>query len=240
VLDELTPPGLIARDEHDAAVRYALPPAVAARGFLIDPLIRGDVEFQRWQRGERPARITEVTVVVPPASAWLWPARFGYRLHAVTGLKLAGNSLAGSAASAFRSFNRRPVGSAHTLPFVESPAGPPAALCFVHPDSLLEFAVHGTDRRIRGSFGVAAGAYDRPGRTDGVDFSIEFLGLDGRRHILLHRYLNPGVEAADRAGQEFDLALPDSTDGRLLLRTFNPPWRSAAWDWAFWQNVVIQ
>ena len=29
-------------------------------------------------------------------------------------------------------------------------------------------------------------------------------------------------------------------DGRLLLRTFNPPWRNGAWDWAFWQNVVIE
>ncbi len=240
VLDELTAPGLIARDEHDGAVRYALPPDVAARGFLIDPLIRGNVEFQRWQRGERPTRITEVTVVVPPASAWLWSARFNYRLYAVTGLKLTGDALRAAPGVAFRAFSRNPVGSAYTIPYIESSVENPDALFFVHPSSLLEFAVHGTDRRIRGSFGIAAGAFARPGQTDGVDFSIEFLGLDGRRSILFHRYLNPGVEAADRAVQEFDLVLPDSTDGRLLLRTFNPPYRSAAWDWAFWQNVVIE
>jgi hypothetical protein len=240
VVDELTAPGLIVRTEQDGAMRYALPPAVAARGFLINPLVRGNVEFQRWQRGERPTRVTEVTVVVPPAGAWLWPARFSYRLYAVNGLKLAGDALAGSAPTAFRSFNRRPVGSAYTLPFAESPGDPQQAFIFVHPGSLLEFAVRGTDRRIRGSFGIAAGAYDRPGKTDGVDFSIEFLGLDGSRRILLHRYLNPALEAADRAVQEFDLTLPDATDGRLLLRTFNPPWRSGAWDWAFWQNVIIE
>lgn len=240
VLDELTAPGLIIRTEQDGAMRYALPPAVAARGFLIDPLVRGNVEFQHWQRGERPNRVTEVTVVVPPAGAWLWPARFTYRLYAVTRLQLAGNALAASAPTAFRSFNRRPVGSAYTLPFAESPGDPSQALCFVHPGSLLEFAVRGTDRRIRGSFGIAAGAYDRPGKTDGVDFSIEFLGLDGSRRILLHRYLNPGWETADRTVQEFDLTLPDATGGRLLLRTFNPPWRSGTWDWAFWQNVIIE
>ena len=240
LLDELAAPGLIIRTEQDGAVRYALPPAVAARGFLIDPLVRGNVEFQRWQRGDRSDRATEVTVVVPPASAWLWPARFSYRLYQVGGLKLAGDALAGSAPVAFRSFNRLPVGSAYTLPFAESPGDPSQAFLFVHPGSLLEFAVRGTDRRIRGSFGIAAGAYDRPGKTDGVDFSIEFLGLDGSRRILLHRYLNPGVEAADRAVQEFDLTLPGATDGRLLLRTFNPPWRSGTWDWAFWQNVIIE
>lgn len=240
VVDELAAPGLIVRDEHDANVRYALPPAVAARGFLIDPLVRGNVEFQRWQRGGHPARTTEVTVAVPPASAWLWSAGFRYRLYAVPGLKLAGNALAASTPTAFRSFNRSPVGSAYTLPFVESPAGPQEALFFVHPSSLLEFAVQATDRRVRGSFGVAAGAYDRPGKTDGVDFSIEFLGLDGSRRILLHRFLNPGLEAADRDLQEFDLALPDATGGRLLLRTYNPPYRSAAWDWAFWHNVIIE
>lgn len=240
VLDELTAPGLIVRNEHDEAVRYALPPAVAARGFLIDPLIRGDMEFQRWQRGGRPPRVTEVTVVVPPASAWLWSARFNYRLYQVSGLTLAGDALRDAPGVAFRAFSRRPVGSAHTISFIESASGDPAALFFVHPGSLLEFTVHGTDRRIRGSFGIAPGAYARPGQTDGVDFSIEFLGLDGRRSVLLHRHLDPGVEAADRAVQEFDLALPGATDGRLLLRTSNPPWRGAAWDWAFWQNVVIE
>lgn len=240
LLDELTAPGLIIRTVTDGTMRYVLPPAVAARGFLADPLVRGNVEFQRWQRGERPPRVTEVTVVVPPAGAWLWPARFTYRLYAATGLKLAGDALRNAPEIAFRAFSRSPVGSAYTIPFIESATENPDALCVVHPDSLLEFAVRGTDRRIRGSFGIAAGAYDRPGQTDGVDFSIEFLGLDGRRRILLHRYLNPGLEAADRAGQEFDLTLPDATDGRLLLRTFNPSWRSGAWDWAFWQNVVIE
>ncbi len=239
-LDELAAPGLIVRDEHDETVRYALPPGIGARGFLIDPLIRGNVEFQRWQRGEKPARTAEITVAVPPGSAWLWPAQFSYRLYAVTGLKTSGTALTRTTPTAFRSFNRPPVGSAYTLPFVESPASPQEALFFVHPSSLLEFAVRGTDRHIRGSFGIGAGAYDRPGKTDGVDFSIEFLGLDGSRKILLHRYLNPATEPADRAVQEFDLVLPDATAGRLLLRTYNPPYRSAAWDWAFWRNVVIE
>ena len=240
LVDELTAPSLIVRHDDDRMARYVLPPATATRGFLIDPLVRGNVEFQRWQRGEQPPRVSEVAVVVPPAGAWLWPARFTYRLYQVSGLQLAGGALRNAPGVAFRAFSRGPVGSAYTIPFVESASEHPDALCFVHPGSLLEFAVHGTDRRIRGSFGIAAGAYGKPGQTDGVDFSIEFLGLDGRHRILLHRYLNPALEAGDRAVQEFDLALPDATAGRLLLRTFNPPWRSGAWDWAFWQNVVIE
>ena len=28
--------------------------------------------------------------------------------------------------------------------------------------------------------------------------------------------------------------------GRLLLRTWNPPDRTSAWDWAFWRDIVIE
>lgn len=57
--------------------------------------------------------------------------------------------------------------------------------------------------------------------------------------MLLHRYLNPAEEPSDRGHQEFDLALPRAS-GRLLLRTFNPAYRNAAWDWAYWRQATIE
>lgn len=143
LLDELPEAGLIARDERDATVRYALPPGAGPRGFLVDPLIRGNIEFQQWQRGQRPLHTMEITLVVPPAGAWLWSGRWQYRLYAVPGLRVTGESLRPFPGTAFRAFNRPPTGATYTLPFVESPADQ-EPLLFVHPSSLLEFAVDGT------------------------------------------------------------------------------------------------
>ena len=97
-----------------------------------------------------------------------------------------------------------------------------------------------SEDEVRGSLGIAPGAYDRPGKTDGVDFAIEFLGADGRRERLYHRYLNPADETDDRGTPAFAITLPENPRGRLLLRSFNPHYRNAAWDWAFWRDVVIE
>ncbi len=235
---EAPEPRLSLRDESGATVCYALPPGTGPRGFLVDPFVRGNIAFGQWQRGAHPLHTTEVTVLAPPAGA-LWAGGWRYRLRALPGLKPAGTALGHRPMPAYRAFQPKPVGSAYALPFVESPPGQDA-LFFAHPDCIVEFALTGREHRIRGSFGLAPGAYDRPGRSDGVDFSIEFIGSDGGRQVLFHRYLDPAFEMDDRGTPAFDIALPPSTGGRLLLRTFNPPHRSAAWDWAFWREVAIE
>ena len=160
-------------------------------------------------------------------------------MYLITAPGLAPHPAATAAPLAFRAFSRPPVGSAWTLPFIESEPGPDNRF-FVHPDSILEFALDGSEHEVRGSLGIAPGAYDRPGKTDGVDFAIEFLGADGRRERLYHRYLNPADETDDRGTPAFAITLPENPRGRLLLRSFNPHYRNAAWDWAFWRDVVIE
>jgi hypothetical protein len=230
-------PGIVVRDEAGRTMRYALP-AAAARGFVIDPLVRGNVEFAQWLAGAKPARTVEIKVAPPAGWAWLWSNRYSYRLSAITSL-VSGGSNRFPAADWHSVFNRLPVGSTQSIPFGAAELAPGDPVLFAHPTSIVEFAVTGADHRLHGSFGLLPGAYQGASTTDGVDFSVEFIGGDGVRQVLYHRYLNPRDEIADHGTQYFTVPLPENSSGRLLLRTWNPSYRTAAWDWAFWRNVVI-
>lgn len=235
---EVPAPGLVVRDDTGRVLRYELPRDAAA-GFLVNPLIHGNVEFAQWQAGGNAARTLEVTLAPPPGWAWLWSGRATYRLDAIAGLALTSRALP-DATGAYSVFNRLPVGAAQSVPFGVAELAPGDPVFFAHPASILEFAAGATDRRVYGSFGLLPGAYQGPSTTDGVDFSVEFIGTDGRREVLYHRSLNPRTELADRGPQHFKADLPAGTGGRLLLRTWNPPDRTSAWDWAFWRDIVIE
>jgi hypothetical protein len=230
-------PGLVVQDESGRTLRYALP-AAAARGFLVDPLVRGNVEFDQWLAGTPPSRSVAVEVAAPAGWAWLWSQRYTYRLSAVPGPAFGGDRIMPATADWHAVFNRLPLGTRQAIPFGAAELAPGDPVLFAHPASIVEFAITGADRRLHGSFGLLPGSFQGPSTTDGVDFSVEFIGADGVRRVLYHRYLNPRDEIADQGTQYFTVALP-AESGRLLLRTWNPPYRTAAWDWAFWRNVVI-
>ena len=178
--------------------------------------------------------------VAPPAGwSWLWSDRYSYRLSAVPNLALTGHQLS-PGADWHAIFNRLPVGTAQSIPFGAAELAPGDPVLFAHPTSIVEFIAGPADRRIHGSLGLLPGAYQGASTTDGVDFTVEFSGDDGVRQVLYHRYLNPRDEIADQGTQYFSATLPAGSGGRLLLRVWNPPYRTAAWDWAFWRNVVIE
>jgi hypothetical protein len=237
-LAEIPPPGLMVRDSDGAEVRYALPPAT--HGLLVDPLVRGEVDFILRQSGRPAPRTTEISLVAPPAGSWAWTGACAYRLHALSGFTLTSQILPANSLDRYRQLNRLPDGVAHAFPFDLFDAAPGQPALFSHPPSLLEFKLKEGDRRVRGLLGIIEGAYRGTDATDGVDFAIEYLGPDGVRQTLFHRSLDPLLTLADRGPQSFDLALPAARGGRLLLRTYNAPGRGAAWDWAFWRNVVIE
>jgi hypothetical protein len=236
---EVPAPGLLVFDDAGGITRYTLPPAAGANGFLVDPLVRGNVDFARWQSGAHPARTVAVRIEPPAHAGWFWSNRCSYRLSAVSGLALQSRAFPAGPDWQAGIFNRAPVGSTQAIPFGVAELAPGDPVLFAHPTSIVEFAVTGADRRVHGSFGLLPGAYQGASTTDGVDFSVEFVGADGDRRVLYHRYLNPRDEIADQGTQYFTAALPEGTGGRLLLRVWNPPYRTAAWDWAFWRNVVI-
>jgi len=239
LVHEIPAPGLLVHDDAGVELRYPLLPAVTAAGFLVEPFVRGDVDFIRRQSGAKLARTTQITVAPPPTRGWLWAGHCHYRLYAVPGLTLASTTLPPEALQIYRVLSRWPLGSATSFPFaVLTEQGAP--VLFAHPASLLEFAISEADRTVRGRIGLLATSYQGTNATDGVDFSIEFLDNNGSRQVVYHRWLDPLAEPRDRGFQDFAVRLPPSHGGRLLLRTYNPPGRGASWDWAFWNNVVIE
>jgi len=105
-----------------------------------------------------------------------------------------------------------------------------------HPPSTIEFQMDPSARRISGRFGMIPGAYTPPNNTDGAEFIVDWVGLDGQTTRLFSRWLRPLYVTADRGMQAFDAALPGG-GGRLVLRITPGPNDDIVCDWAYWTDV---
>jgi hypothetical protein len=240
LVDEIPDPGLLVRDATGLELRYPLVAGVSGAGFLIEPFVRGEVDFIRRQSGANLPRVSEITILPPSHGDWLWANRGHYRLYKVPGVELASSILPEKTLETYRLLNRLPVGIAANFPFSVVPTEQNDSVLFAHPPSMLEFTVTKEDHRVRGRIGILPGASKGPHPTDGVDFSVEFFGEDGIRRILYHRWLDPVGNPDDQSRQDFTVNLPASRSGRLFLRTYNAPGRNESYDWAFWSYVVIE
>ena len=108
-----------------------------------------------------------------------------------------------------------------------------------HAPSRLVAAVPESSRILLGGFGIYDGAYAKPppGGTDGAEFLVEHVAPNGRRTVLLQRYLDPSANAADRGLQGFDLDLPSPQTGQIVF-TVNPgPNNNHDYDWSYWHDL---
>jgi hypothetical protein len=116
-----------------------------------------------------------------------------------------------------------------------------ALVFFAHAPSSISYALPPGAVRLRGRFGFRPGAYaaTNPGRTDGAEFVITWIGPGGRRTELLRRWLRPWEEPADRGEHGFDLALPATADGTLELAIGSGPAGNSASDWTYWSDLLL-
>jgi hypothetical protein len=91
-------------------------------------------------------------------------------------------------------------------------------------------------RRISAEFGINPGAY---ASTDGVEFEVVHIHLTGAKHVLFHRWLQPGVLATDCGAQTLSLESADPLDGSLLFRTLPGPNHNGDYDWSYWAKIEI-
>jgi hypothetical protein len=107
-----------------------------------------------------------------------------------------------------------------------------------HAPSRLVTAVPPRASQLLGGFGIFEGAYakPRPEATDGAEFIIEHVADDGKRTVLLQRFLNPAVVASDRGLQHFNAALP-SMGGQIVFTINAGPYQSNAYDWSYWYDA---
>lgn len=245
VLDQarpLTEPRIRTVDVNGDELGYAIAWRTARSGFLADPFFRGDVDVLKFQEGQTPVRVTSVVVDAPPSTPWAWRPRIRYRIYELPSFDSARlQNLTALQKQTFAALNRMPI--SFTTPFtpISGVLGEKSVI-FMHPDSVMEIPVTQSDRTIVGSFGIVPAAYTNPGPsvTDGVSFSIEFVPAAGSPKRLLQRSLDPAVNSRDREPQKFTIALPPSSGGRLLLRTFNLPQATSSFDWSYWRQIELK
>jgi hypothetical protein len=107
-----------------------------------------------------------------------------------------------------------------------------------HAPSRLVTAVPPQATQLVGGFGIFEGAYakPRPEATDGAGFIIEHVAGDGKRTVLLERFLNPAVTAADQGLQHFNFDLP-SAGGQIEFTINQGLYNSGAYDWSYWHDL---
>jgi hypothetical protein len=108
-----------------------------------------------------------------------------------------------------------------------------------HPDSDLWLEPPPAAQEIRWSFGIFAGAYEKPdAHTDGVEFSIHAEQPDGRVRQIYRRPLDPAREAKDRGDQHE--VIPYAPQAGDKLRFSTRPLENSAYDWAYTIKIEVK
>jgi hypothetical protein len=230
-------PILLLHDSEGGALSYRAAPENLALGFLLAPLFRSESDLIRYQAGEPPAVIREITLQKPADRSGDFSGPVEIALHEVPAPAVSGlRESADAFAQRFRVAGRLPVAVTSYYPPQKTVTNGKEVL-LAHPDSSIEFPVRAGDVSLTGSFGLLDGAYQNGNATDGVEFVIEYVPARGPASVLWRRYLDPLAVAADRGLQSFAVALPQPASGRVILRTQNLPGRNAAWDWSMWTDL---
>jgi hypothetical protein len=108
-----------------------------------------------------------------------------------------------------------------------------------HPNSDVWIEPPSAAKEIRWSFGIFAGAYEKPdAHTDGVEFKIVAERSDGVTRDLFSRLLDPARNLTDRGDQHEVISYtPQSGE---ILRFSTRPYQSSAYDWAYTIKIEVK
>jgi hypothetical protein len=110
-----------------------------------------------------------------------------------------------------------------------------------HAPSQIEFPKPVGARWLAGGFGFFEGAYANPkNATDGGVFTINFIGADNVKQILLERAMHPAEQTGDQGLQSFRVELPVNSSGRIELSISPGPSNSNAFDWTYWSGLMLE
>jgi len=109
-----------------------------------------------------------------------------------------------------------------------------------HAPSQLVWPIPAGAKTFQGGFGIFEGAYQNPpDATDGADFIIDHVSVDGRHTTLLRRALDPVARREDRGLQHFNVTLPINSQGRLELTITTGAQGNGSFDWTYWQDLRV-
>lgn len=93
-------------------------------------------------------------------------------------------------------------------------------------------------RRLTGWYGVRRAASESGGAGDGVEFIVRLLHADGRDEEVWRRWIDPFQREADRGAHALDLELP-AGDYRVILETAPGPAGDPRLDWSYWSELRL-
>lgn len=225
---------LVTTDERGQAATWRLLPRVAADGFLLQPLLETQGDFAAYLRGRGARWVRSIRLEVAPGHQEFWSSiwdRPSLRLYSLPEITLAPEPpFAALAAAGVVNFTPESVAAAFPADLFTNAAG---RVMFFHAPAELVAAPPPGARWFTGTFGLRDGAHEGAARTDGVDFIVEALQLDGSRRVLWRRYLDPLNHAEDRGPQTFRVAVPPGGDAKLVLRADPGPAADTRWDWSY-------
>lgn len=114
-------------------------------------------------------------------------------------------------------------------------------ITLVHAPGQITFPLEPDDQQLIFSYGLMPQTYD-PGQTDGVEFFVEAVRLDGGVMPLFRQYLQPVTNPAHRGMQRTRVYLPPHlpAGSQLRLRTETGPSHNGAWDQSYITRLQIK
>jgi hypothetical protein len=211
-----------------------LVPAVAADGFLLNPLVESTADFVGLYGPSPGRRVTSLRVVGGGAD---FRNEIEVTVRAADRLACRTLGEVEVARLAYPGMSPGPT-AAHSDHPMYADVVDGRVVCVLRAEGVLRFRVPEGAGAVAAEFGVAPQA---AWACDGVLFRVEHEAEGGKRAVLFERHLDPRANAADRGVVPLELRLPPDCRGELLFRTTNRRGEAPGlWDLAFWSGVTIR
>jgi hypothetical protein len=214
---------------------YRLPPAQAAAGFILNPIISNESDYLCFTAGVAKKQVRALTLVVPKEDESFFRSEATIKLFELPPAPEMGGTCEDSRVH-FWMFNTYPehYKTPHPPKYVRI-GGKDAVQ--MHAPSEMVFTVPSGAKTVTGLFGYVPRAYQVSNYTDGAVFRI--LWSNGSENVdLFQRRLDPLHLAADRGMQEFSVDLTRFSGGELIFKV--DPGVNTSWDWTSWAEIKIE
>ncbi|MCO5165233.1 MAG: hypothetical protein M9894_02540 [Planctomycetes bacterium] len=223
---------LVLTDEDGVSRSHRLIPAIAAEGFIVQPVIADQLALNAFLRGAGLSWARSVRLEASRRSRGDW-STFTVRVSRLPGLPVERSDL-GAALVALGIVNVAPAevrSEVRTEVLVED--GRPVVQ--VHAPGRVVVRPRGA-RRLTGVFGLRGGVV---APCDGAGFAVRVRRVDGQEEVVWSRHLDPLVVEADRGPQRLEVSLPGG-DREVVLETTPGPAGDLRCDWSYWADLRFE